>query len=171
MVPVPSFYIVYNLIYLLFIIITPLVTFHYFVYFIIQLTALFSARPERLTTFPPLGAKYLIECVQVHVRRRSSARGLSRFTSLLISKSYWFEPRFVYEGNCCLLHHRLRLGNHPTLLLLPLAVLADTNLGSYYLKKKLTVESSPTAFLSKKKKFHGVVFICYCQSLMNLVLN
>ena len=65
--PGPSFYIVYNLIYLLFIIINPVVTFHYFIYFIIQLTALFFARPERLTTFPPLGAKYLVECVQVHV--------------------------------------------------------------------------------------------------------
>ena len=64
MAPGPSFDIVYNLIYLFLIIITPLVTFHYF---IIQLTALFSARPERLTTFPPLGAKYLVECVQVHV--------------------------------------------------------------------------------------------------------
>ena len=45
MAPGPSLYIVYNLIYLLFIIITPLVTFHYFIYFIIQLTALFSVSP------------------------------------------------------------------------------------------------------------------------------
>ena len=58
MAPGPSFHIVYNLIYLLFIIITLLVTFHYFIYFIIQLTALCSARPERLTTSPPLGTKY-----------------------------------------------------------------------------------------------------------------
>ena len=56
----PYFYIVYNLIYLLFIIINPLITFYYSLYFIIQLTALFSSRPERLTTFPPLGAKYLV---------------------------------------------------------------------------------------------------------------
>ena len=56
MAPGLSFYIVYNLIYLLFIIITPLVTLHYFIYFIMQLTALFSMRQERLTTFLPLGA-------------------------------------------------------------------------------------------------------------------
>ena len=67
MAPGPSFYIVYNLIYLLFIIIIPLVTFHYYIYFIIQLTTLCSARPERLTTSSPLGTKYLVECVQVHV--------------------------------------------------------------------------------------------------------
>ena len=67
MAPGPSFYIVYNLIYLLFIIITPLITLHYYTYFIIQLTTLCSARPERLTTSPPLGTKYLVECVQVHV--------------------------------------------------------------------------------------------------------
>ena len=74
MAPGPSFYIDYNIIYLLFIIITPLVTLYYFIYYIIQLTALFSARPERLTTFPPLGAVYLVECVQVHVCWRLSAR-------------------------------------------------------------------------------------------------
>ena len=67
MAPGPSFYIVYTLIYLLLIIITPLVTFHYFIYFIIQLTALFSARPERLTTFRRWGQSILVECVQVHV--------------------------------------------------------------------------------------------------------
>ena len=59
--------VILNLIYLLFIIITPLVTFHCFIYFIIQLTALFSERLERLTTFLLLGAKYLVECVQVRV--------------------------------------------------------------------------------------------------------
>ena len=43
-------------------------------------------------------------------RQRSST-----FTLLLISKSYWFDkPRFVNEGNCYLLHPRLRLGHHPT---------------------------------------------------------
>ena len=67
MAPGPSFYIDCNLYSSLFIIITPLIHFHIFIYFTIQLTALFSARPERLTTFPALGAKYLVECVQVHV--------------------------------------------------------------------------------------------------------
>ena len=52
------------------------VHFHIFIYFTIQLTTLFSARPERLTTFPPLGAKYLVECVQVYVCWRLSARDL-----------------------------------------------------------------------------------------------
>ena len=85
MAPGTSFYIVYNLIYLLFIINTLLVTFHYFIYFTIQLTALFSARPERLTTFPPLGAKYLVDCVQVHVCWRLSARDLQH------SPRCWFQ--------------------------------------------------------------------------------
>ena len=67
MAPGSYIYIVYNLIYLLFIIINPLVTFHYFIYFIIQLTALYSARPERLITLPLLVAKYLVECVQARV--------------------------------------------------------------------------------------------------------
>ena len=99
MAPGPSFYIVYNLIYFLLITITPLVTFHYFIHFIIQLTALFSARPERLTTFPPLGAKYFgWVCAGPRLLKVKRQRS-SKFTSLLISKSYWFDkPRFVKRG-------------------------------------------------------------------------
>ena len=58
-----------------------------------------SARPERLTTSPPLGAKYFGSvcagpCLLKVKRQRSST-----FTSLLISKSYWFDkPWFVNRG-------------------------------------------------------------------------
>ena len=65
-------------------------------HFIIQLTALCSARPERLATSPPLGTKYFGAGPRLlKVKRQRS----STFTSLLISKSYWFDKtRFVKRG-------------------------------------------------------------------------
>ena len=54
MAPGPSFYIVYNLIYLLLIISTPLVTFHYFIHFIIQVGSIkfiFFAQATKLCFF------------------------------------------------------------------------------------------------------------------------
>ena len=103
MAPGPSFYIVYNLIYLLFIIITPLVTFHCF---IMQLTDLFYVRLERLTTFPPLGAKYFgWVCAGPHLLKVKRQRS-STFTSLLISKSYWFDkPRFLNWGKTATIYN------------------------------------------------------------------
>ena len=110
MAPDPYFYILYNLIYLLFIIINPLVAFHYFIYFIIQLTALFSARLERLTTFPPLGANYFGWMCAGPRLLKIKCQISSTFNLLLISKSYWFDkPRFVNEG-------KLLLATSPPLL-------------------------------------------------------
>ena len=116
MAPGPSFYIDCNLYSSLFIIITPLVPFHIFIYFTIQLTALFSVRSERLTTFPPLGAKYLVECVQVHVYWIWSARDLQQsFCCWFQSPTSSINLGSLTRENCYLLHPRLRLGHNPTL--------------------------------------------------------
>ena len=107
----------FTLITTLFITITPLVHFYIFIYFTIQLTALFSTRPERLTTFSPLGAKYLVECVKVRI-----CWGL-RVIDFQHSPRCWFQSPTgsinlgsLTRENCCLLHLRLRLGHQPTLL-------------------------------------------------------
>ena len=113
MAPGPSFYIIYNLIYLLLIITAPVVAFALF-HFIIQLTALCSARPERLTTSPPLGTKYFgWVCAGPRLLKVKRQRS-STFTSLLISKSYWFDkPRFVNEGKLLLTTSTHSVGAQP----------------------------------------------------------
>ena len=83
-------------------------------HFIIQLTALCSARPERLTTSPPLWAKYFGwvcagPCLLKIKHQRSST-----FTLLLISRSYWFDkPWFVIEGKLLLATSTPSLGAQP----------------------------------------------------------
>ena len=88
--------------------------FSYFIYFTIELSALFSARPERLTTFPPLGAKYFgWVCAGPRLLKIKSQR-FSTFTLLLISRSYWFDkPRFVIQGKLLLATSTPSLGAPP----------------------------------------------------------
>ena len=71
---------------------------------------------QRLTTFPPLGAKYLVECVQVHICWRLSA------SDFQYSLCCWFQSPTgsinlgsLTRENCYLLHPRLCLGHNPTL--------------------------------------------------------
>ena len=76
-----------------------IVHFSLFYLFHHTINRLFSARPEILTTFPPLGAKYFgWVCAGPRLLKIKRQRS-STFTLLLISKSYWFDnPRFVKRG-------------------------------------------------------------------------
>ena len=83
-------------------------------HFIIQLTALCSARPERLTASPPLGAKYFgWLCADPRLLTIKHQRS-SVFTLLLISRSYWFDKsRFIIEGKLLLAISTPSLGAPP----------------------------------------------------------
>ena len=102
MAPGPYFYIVYNLVYLLSIITCSLVRFHKSFHYTIRLTALFSAdREDWYPSFRWGQSNYLSVCKSVFVTVKRQR--LSTFTSLLISKFYWFDkPRFVNEGKLLL---------------------------------------------------------------------
>ena len=102
MAPGPSFYIVYNLIYLILIIIIPLVTFA-FIPFHHTINHFVFCETGEIDNLSTVGGKvYGWVCAgprQLKVKRHRS----STFTSLLISKSYWFDkPRFVNEGKMLL---------------------------------------------------------------------
>ena len=72
-------------------------------HFIIQLTALCSTRPDRLTTSPPLGTKYFgWVCAGPRLLKVKH----QTFTSLLISKSYWFDkPQFFNWGKTATIYN------------------------------------------------------------------
>ena len=112
MAPGPSFYIVYNLVYLILIIVSPLVTFA-FIPFHHTINRFVFCETGEIDNLSAVGGKvfWLSVCMSKFI---NGTRDTLTFTSLLISRSYWFDKaRFVIEGKLLLAATPPSLGAPP----------------------------------------------------------